>query len=170
MKAEDIVVDDLNNEKLIRLKSIKSAPDSMRDISPEIRAKIAKGLASGVKIYLIELGVYDAKKGYNANRLSHQIARFLKVTNTSNFNPEQVAEGFGVDLNGEHENLFDPDMIEYKDIFEDIDNRFPRTELIRTIEDMLSKENNRFSLAEKKRMEDLFLMNGRDLPEDDTLI
>jgi hypothetical protein len=101
MKAEDIVVDDLNNEKLIRLKSIKSAPDSMRDISPEIRAKIAKGLASGVKIYLIELGVYNAKKGYNANRLSHQIARFLKVTNTSNFNPEQVAEGFGVNLNGE---------------------------------------------------------------------
>ena len=163
-------MDDVNNDKLIRLKSIKSAPNSMRDISPETRAKIAKGLASGIKIYLIELGVYDVKKGFNANRISHQIARFIKDTNTPNFNPEQVAEGFGVDLNREHDNLFDPDMIEYKDIFEDIDNRFPRTELIRTIEDMLSKENNRFSLAEKKRMEKLFLMNGRDLPEDDTLI
>ena len=152
---------------VIEIKNIKGAPKNINNLDAETRTVIAKGLADGIKVYLIELGVYDVNRGYNASKLPHEITNFIKQTNNNRFNASNLASRFGVNLNDTHDDLEMVKTLSFKDLFDAIGEDYPKSQIIRTTEDILSKENNRFTIFEKKKMEELFEMNGIELPSDD---
>lgn len=152
---------------VIEIKNIKGAPKNINNLDAETRTVIAKGLADGIKVYLIELGVYDVNRGYNASKLPHEITNFIKQTNNNRFNASNLACRFGVNLNDTHDDLEMVKTLSFKDLFDAIGEDYPKSQIIRTTEDILSKENNRFTIFEKKKMEELFEMNGIELPSDD---
>lgn len=152
---------------VIVIKNIKGAPKNINNLDAETRTVIAKGLADGIKIYLIELGVYDINRGYNASKLPHEITNFIRQTNNNRFNASNLASRFGVNLNTSHDDLEMVNHLSFKDLFDAIGENYPKSQIIRTTEDILSKENNRFTIFEKKKMEELFEMNGIELPSDD---
>jgi len=152
---------------VIEIKNIKGAPKNINNLDSETRAVIAKGLADGIKVYLIELGVYDVNRGYNASKLPHEITNFIRQTNNNRFNASNLASRFGVNLNVNHDDLEMVKHLSFKDLFDAIGENYPKSQIIRTTEDILSKDNNRFTIFEKKKMEELFEMNGIELPSDD---
>ena len=152
---------------VIEIKNIKGAPKNINNLDSETRAVIAKGLADGIKVYLIELGVYDVNRGYNASKLPHEITNFIRQTNNNRFNASNLASRFGVNLNVNHDDLEMVNHLSFKDLFDAIGENYPKSQIIRTTEDILSKDNNRFTIFEKKKMEELFEMNGIELPSDD---
>ena len=152
---------------VIEIKNIKGAPKNINNLDQETRIVISKGLADGIKVYLIELGVYDVNRGYNASKLPHEITNFIKQTNNNRFNASNLASRFGVNLNSNHDDLEMVNILSFKDIFDAIGENYPKSQIIRTTEDILSKDNNRFTIFEKKKMEELFEMNGIELPSDD---
>lgn len=152
---------------IIDVKEIKGAPKNINNLDSEIRTVVAKGLADGIKVYLIELGVYDVNRGYNASKLPHEITNFIRQTNNNRFNAKDLASRFGVDLNVKQDDLEAVTCISFKDLFDSIGEDYPKSQIIRTTEDILSKENNRFTIFEKKKMEELFEMNGIDLPSEE---
>ena len=152
---------------VIEIKEIKGAPKNINNLNPDIRTVVAKGLADGIKVYLIELGVYDVNRGYNASKLSHEITNFIRKTNNNRFNATNLASRFGVDLNVKHDDLEMVNHLSFKDLFDQIGEDYPKSQIIRTTEDILSKENNRFTIFEKKKREELFEMSGIDIPSDE---
>lgn len=152
---------------VIDIKKIIGAPKSMKSINTEIKTIVAKGLADGIKIYLLEIGVYDVNRGYNASKLPHEITNFIKQTNNNRFNSTALAARFGVELDADHEDLEMVKFLSIKDLFDEIGENYPKSQIIRTTEDILDRDSNRFTLYEKKKMEELFEMNGIELPTDD---
>lgn len=152
---------------IIDIKKIIGAPKNVKNLDPDIRTIVAKGLADGIKIYLIEIGVYDVNRGYNASKLPHEITNFIRQTNNNRFNSTNLATRLGVDLDADHEDL---EMVKYlsiKDLFDEIADNYPKSQIIRTTEDILDKDSNRFTIFEKKKMEELFEMNGIELPDEE---
>lgn len=152
---------------IIDIKKIIGAPKSVKNIDPDIRTIVAKGLADGIKIYLIEIGVYDVNRGYNASKLPHEITNFIRQTNNNRFNSTNLATRLGVDLDADHEDLEMVKFLSIKDLFDEIGENYPKSQIIRTTEDILDKDSNRFTIFEKKKMEELFEMNGIELPNDE---
>ena len=152
---------------VIDIKKIIGAPKSMKSINTEIKTIVAKGLADGIKIYLLEIGVYDVNRGYNASKLPHEITNFIKQTNNNRFNSTALAARFGVELDADHEDLEMVKFLSIKDLFDEIGENYPKSQIIRTTEDILDRDSNRFTLYEKKKMEELFEMNGIELPTDE---
>ena len=152
---------------IIDIKKILGAPKSVKNLDPDIRTIVAKGLADGIKIYLIEIGVYDVNRGYNASKLPHEITNFIRQTNNSRFNSTNLATRLGVDLDADHEDLEMVKFLSIKDLFDEIGENYPKSQIIRTTEDILDKDSNRFTIFEKKKMEELFEMNGIELPNEE---
>ena len=152
---------------IIDIKKILGAPKSVKNLDPDIRTIVAKGLADGIKIYLMEIGVYDVNRGYNASKLPHEITNFIRQTNNSRFNSTNLATRLGVDLDADHEDLEMVKFLSIKDLFDEIGENYPKSQIIRTTEDILDKDSNRFTIFEKKKMEELFEMNGIELPNEE---
>ena len=95
------------------------------------------------------------------------LTNFIKQTNNNRFNSNNLATRLGVDLNADHEELEMVTHLSFKDLFDEIDEDYPKSQIIRTTEDILSKNNNRFTIFEKKKMAELFEMNGIELPEEE---
>lgn len=168
LKTEPVVGARVKRPGVIDIKSIKGATQDIKQLDQDTREVIAKGLSNGIKLYLVELGVYDVNRGYNSFKIPHEIANFLKKTNFSKFNSKTMSENFGVNLDNEHKDMEELKMTSFKNLFDDIDDRYPKTQIVRTTEDILDKNKNRFTIFENMKRDELFKMNGVDAPKDDS--